>query len=80
MTKLTGAMMSAKKLGLLVIDGERLRNVAGICREGTTVLHSTPHTHVKCVVGSGLFSVVKPKHKIMLPHCIPELKLRSVPS
>ena len=53
---------------MLVINGNGLRHVAIIIRECTPVANSSPHAHVKCVVGGRLVSVVQPKYKTMFPH------------
>ena len=55
-----------------MINGNGLHHVAIIERECTPVANSTPHAHVKCVVGGRLLSVVQPEHKIMLTHILPE--------
>ena len=58
-----------------MINGHGLHHVAIIIRECTPIANSTPHAHVKCVVGGRLFSVVQPEHKIMLAHVLPEKKV-----
>ena len=49
-----------------MINGNGLHHIAIIIRECTPVANSTPHAHVKCVVGGRLLSVVQPEHKIVL--------------
>ena len=58
--------------GILVINGYGLHHVAIIVRECTPVANSTPHAHVKCVVGGRLFGVVQPENKIVLTHILPK--------
>ena len=55
-----------------MVNGNRLHQVAIIRRECTPIANSTPHAHVKCVVGGRLFGVVEPEHKIVLTHILPE--------
>ena len=57
---------------VLVINGNGLHHVAIITRECTPIADSTPHAHVKCVVGGRFLGVVQPEHKIVLSHILPE--------
>ena len=59
---------------MLVINGNGLHHVSIIRRECTLVANSSPHAHVKCVVGGRFFSVVQPEHKIVLSHVFPDMK------
>ena len=56
---------------LLVINGHRLHNVAGV--RGAS---KHPTYHVERVVRCRLLSVVKPTYKIMLSHLVPEVRER----
>ena len=55
-----------------MINGNGLHHIAVVIRECTPVANSTPHAHVKCVIGGRLFSVVQPEYKIMFAHILPE--------
>ena len=55
-----------------MINGYGLHHIAIITRECTPVANSTPHTHVKRVVGGRFLGVVQPEYKIVLTHILPE--------
>ena len=48
-----------------MINGDGLHHVAIIIRQCATMANSSPHAHVKCVVGGRFLCVVQPNYKIV---------------